>query len=692
MNDCVHLCPESSGMSRGTRWGECRPSVARSSGAWVRHAVTLALLAALSLGAHAAAGASSPAAEPVVRDRIWQDIALAEDRRDWAGGTLSKALQHPDAAVRARALRAVGRLQDSTTVAAVVPLLADRAAPVRREAAFALGQIGHRSARPALERVLADRDPGVVADVVEALGKLGDTAATPRLTAFLRTGTREQRMRACEALWRLADTSAAGALVGALTDRHVARDAAVRWRVVYALEKLPLPGGIAARIAPAVLPLLSDTDPLVRAHAARTLGRQKSPLATAALLRALDDGEAAVVVNAVRALQLVADAANGRAGVRLAALLAHRDPHVRVTAATALADSFAWVGAAADSQRVRAVLVHGLQDSDFATRGACGRALLTRFRLAGLDLARPLFSDTSGYTRVAVIDGLRAMQAADLGQTPPRVVNALSGQFYNGNHLLVRMTAAEVAGQLIGRTHHAAFAPLLAGLRAGIDSPELLLAAACAGALADAGDSVSVARLTAAYPKRGHDADADARIAIRDALRTLAGRAFADSVEHANPEPAAPATRDAAFFAKPSVRRAIVHTSAGDMEWEFFTDDAPQTVKNFAALAQKGYFDSSAVHRVVPDFVIQDGDPTGTGSGGPGYTIRCEYNPLRYETGMVGMALSGKDTGGSQWFVTLSPQPHLNGRYTIFAKVTRGMAAAMRIAQGAKVYGVTLVP
>ena len=128
------------------------------------------------------------------------------------------------------------------------------------------------------------------------------------------------------------------------------------------------------------------------------------------------------------------------------------------------------------------------------------------------------------------------------------------------------------------------------------------------------------------------------------------------------------------------------------MEWEFFTDDAPQTVKNFASLAQKGYFDSSAVHRVVPDFVIQDGDPTGTGSGGPGYTIRCEYNPLRYETGMVGMALSGKDTGGSQWFVTLSPQPHLNGRYTIFAKVTRGMAAAMRIAQGAKVYGVTLVP
>ena len=98
------------------------------------------------------------------------------------------------------------------------------------------------------------------------------------------------------------------------------------------------------------------------------------------------------------------------------------------------------------------------------------------------------------------------------------------------------------------------------------------------------------------------------------------------------------------------------------------------------------------MHRVVPDFVIQDGDPTGTGSGGPGYTIRCEYNQLRYEAGMVGMALSGKDTGGSQWFVTLSPQPHLNGRYTIFAEVTRGLDVAKKVTQGAVVNRVEVFP
>jgi peptidyl-prolyl cis-trans isomerase B (cyclophilin B) len=290
------------------------------------------------------------------------------------------------------------------------------------------------------------------------------------------------------------------------------------------------------------------------------------------------------------------------------------------------------------------------------------------------------------------MDGLRTMRVRDLDETPPRVANALSGAFHTDGHLLVRMTAAEVAGVLLGATHHKTLLPLLADLRKGVGDSNVLIAAACAGALADAGDTVSVPLLAAAYATRGHDADADARIGIRDALRTLAGRAYADSVERAHPAPSPPLTYDDAFYAPPSMSRAVIHTSAGDMEWRFFNDVAPQTVKNFIALAKKGYFNGLSVHRVVPDFVIQDGDPTGTGSGGPGYTIRCEYNQARYGAGMVGMALSGKDTGGSQWFVTLSPQPHLNGRYTIFAMVTRGLDVAKRITQGTVVQRVELLP
>ncbi len=641
---------------------------------------------ALSPGGARAAARPAPAKKAAVVPfaGLKNEIVMAEDRRDWSGGRIAGALQHKDAEVRARAVLAAGRLQDTTSIPALLPLLRDKVPNVRREAVFALGQIGNRAARAPLEGLLADKDPEIVALACEALGKLGDPQAAARLVPVLRRGTPAQKMRVCESLWRLADTSATSALLAALNDR----DPAVRWRVLWALEKLPVP----ARIVPAVLPLLRDADPLVRAHAARTIGREKSPLGTQALAAALEDDDPAVIVNAVRAIQQIADTTAEATGTSLTRLLMHRDPYVRVTAATALADSFVWAMPSADVEALRAALRLGVSDGDAATRGACGRSLLARQYLAALEWVRPLYSDPSPYARVAAVDGLRNMRAREVGGKPPRVVNAIAAAFHQDPDLLVRMTAADVAGVLIGRTHHEAFAPLLDSLRAGVDDRRILLAAACAGALADAGDSASIPRLAAAYAARGLDADSDARISIRDALRALAGRAFADSIEKAHPTPAPEEKYNDAFFAAPDVRRAILKTSAGVMEWEFYGAQAPQTVKNFVSLARKNYFDSTRVHRVVPDFVIQDGDPTGTGSGGPGYAIRCEYNQLRYETGMVGMALSGKDTGGSQWFVTLSPQPHLNGRYTIFARVTRGLDVAKRVTQGAIVYGVEVLP
>jgi cyclophilin family peptidyl-prolyl cis-trans isomerase len=114
------------------------------------------------------------------------------------------------------------------------------------------------------------------------------------------------------------------------------------------------------------------------------------------------------------------------------------------------------------------------------------------------------------------------------------------------------------------------------------------------------------------------------------------------------------------------------------------------TVMNFVTLARRGYFDGSTFHRVVPNFVDQDGDPTGTGNGGPGYEIRDELNPIEYGEGTVGMALSGPDTGGSQWFVTHAPQPHLDGIYTVFGQVTSGQDVVERIEQGDRITRVTV--
>jgi peptidyl-prolyl cis-trans isomerase B (cyclophilin B) len=118
---------------------------------------------------------------------------------------------------------------------------------------------------------------------------------------------------------------------------------------------------------------------------------------------------------------------------------------------------------------------------------------------------------------------------------------------------------------------------------------------------------------------------------------------------------------------------ATIKTNRGEIKIELFHRDAPRTVQSFAHLAREGFYDDVRFHRVVPNFVIQGGCPIGNGWGHPGYTLRCEVNRHRYERGTVGMAHAGKDTGGSQFFITHSPQPHLNGRYTVFGRVVDGM-------------------
>lgn len=138
--------------------------------------------------------------------------------------------------------------------------------------------------------------------------------------------------------------------------------------------------------------------------------------------------------------------------------------------------------------------------------------------------------------------------------------------------------------------------------------------------------------------------------------------------------------------------RAILTTQKGTFSIEFFPEDAPLTVDNFIKLARANYFNGLEVHRVVPNFVMQDGDPRGDGNGGPGWSIRCEINMVPYERGAVGMALSGKDTGGSQWFVTHSPQPHLDGGYTVFGRVNEtGMKVVDQIVRGDKIISVRIV-
>lgn len=132
--------------------------------------------------------------------------------------------------------------------------------------------------------------------------------------------------------------------------------------------------------------------------------------------------------------------------------------------------------------------------------------------------------------------------------------------------------------------------------------------------------------------------------------------------------------------------QATITTNKGDIVVDLYTQHAPKTVNNFVFLAQEGYYDSVAFHRVISNFVIQGGDPTGTGSGGPGYRFEDEVknNPMKHETGVLSMANAGPNTNGSQFFITHSPQPHLDGKHTVFGKVVEGMDVVNAIRQGDK--------
>lgn len=135
-----------------------------------------------------------------------------------------------------------------------------------------------------------------------------------------------------------------------------------------------------------------------------------------------------------------------------------------------------------------------------------------------------------------------------------------------------------------------------------------------------------------------------------------------------------------------------LETDAGDIRVVLHPQHAPTTVNNFLFLAREGFYDGVAFHRVIPNFVIQGGDPTGTGTGGPGYQFEDELedNPLKHETGSLSMANAGPGTNGSQFFITHAPQPHLDGRHTVFGKVLEGQDVVDRVKEGTRIRKVVL--
>ena len=646
--------------------------------------------------------AASAPLTPYEQKMRW--ILQLEDERQLSGGggDLLPLLKDPEARIRRRAALAAGRVR---LVGAVEPLaalmLSDDDHEVRQMAAFALGLIGDASAAGALVAGLAVADPLIQGRSAEALGMIPHPAAADAIGAMVAghvgrgvldavapDDMSSRKEAAVEAVrlgaYALVRLKAYDALAAGLLDRNgVPRSR--WWPIAFAFQRIDDP-----RAVPVLLALLAGDGQLTRSFAARGLGAAKDPRGLAPLLAVLANpaDPQAVRIQAVRGLAAIGDPTAAAALMRLITT-GSDEPNLRLEAVTALGVLKAPAAvdllidlATASWPSMRAAALTALSRTDVDTflsalsslspdeHWSVRAALATAVADLGLERAEApltrMLSDADQRVVPAVLDGLAKVAS-------PGAAAAMFAHL-QADDPVVRAAAARGLGRL---------------------KPAGAAQALTAAVARAAGDGLYVARTTAIDALVGVDPQA-ARAVLLGALTDRDWAVRIRAAEHLKkldpaadlspmrpaPPPVVPELAAVDTLISPEYSlSAYIETSKGAIQIELAVLDAPRTVANFITLVRKGYFRGVQLHRVVADFVVQDGDPRGDGEGGPGYTIRDEINQRPYMRGTVGMALDWADTGGSQFFITHSPQPHLDGRYTVFGQVVSGMDVVDALAQ-----------
>jgi cyclophilin family peptidyl-prolyl cis-trans isomerase/HEAT repeat protein len=430
-------------------------------------------------------------------------------------------------------------------------------------------------------------------------------------------------------------------------------------------------------------------------------------LGTAALqavVAAISDPDYAVRINAARTLGTYPEPSSVQA---LTGALAGTDGHLAITAAESLGRLRS--AASLSSQRLGEIALDATRSVAFRQTALEALAMVDPAR--GAEVAERLAFDPAWRVRAAA--------ARALASAPPAAQDRMA--------TLRRDPDGRVASAALQALVGAAgdsLAPLRSVLIESLGMQDIGVRTAALSALGRLADPATLPMLLDAYGRSLADDDNDAQLAAIDAIAALErpgtspARAFftrflrsddylvrlraqarfggaADAWGDPLPlEPRHVAYAELLAAAQPpnSLPRAVIETNAGIIELRLFARDATLTVENFTRLARSGYFDGQEWPRVVPNFVVQGGDPRGDTSGGPGYSIRDEFNRHRYGTGTLGMALSGPDTGGSQWFITHSPQPHLDGAYTVFGEVVTGQDVVERIVPGDRILRIHVLP
>jgi cyclophilin family peptidyl-prolyl cis-trans isomerase len=580
-----------------------------------------------------------------------------------------------DASLREDLAMALGRIPDRQGRLALEGLLVDDEPAVRRAAAFSLGLLGDPEAQQALFAATRDKDRETGVLAVEALGRLG-TRTVDVLEALLTLPEGERWARLLPHLFRFKDDT-----VVSLAERGLAQtDPELHARAAYALSREPKAQGL-----PALRRLLADSSPTIRAWAARALGLVGGGEDLALLQPLLDDGDPGPLVQALRSAKTLA--AGGKAKPiddwtpRLRALLDDSRPGVRMSAIDAAA---VW-----GSPDLLAVLEARAADGESWERGTALVALAAGKDPRALDLALAAGSSTDDALRARAAEAAGAIGLPEAGAAleklagdpSPRVRAAALDAW-----LAADPKAAEVARRALADRDPTVRGTAFDWLAAHPVLPLGNLAEALPVVYQEGTQEQGLAGVRAVAARaRGEEKERGAGIALLEklteggpyVLRREAGESLGKLGRKVPPLQPAEQVKDTEIYRQILARtrrpRTVeIRTRRGTITVRLACPQAPMTCLNFLALAGQGFFDGLSFHRVVPDFVIQGGDPKGDGSGGPGYAIRDEINRLRYGRGVVGMALAGPDTGGSQFFIALSPQPHLDGGYTAFGEVIAG--------------------
>lgn len=583
-------------------------------------------------------------------------IRLAEHNREADSDLLKEALANGSAEEKLAAALAMGRIQSAPYAAPLTAALNDPGPGVRDAAIFALGQFGMvenvpEEAVAAVKGLLSSEETVVLALAVEALGKLGPTDGPELLAPFLSHDAAWIRTKAAHAMMRWRFTPV--------------------WRGE-AQEPAAWPDAASEALAAA----LADPEPEVRVAAAHAFSRYGDPRVLGTLAGLEKDDNPLVRLFAIRGV--------GRSGVPSAADsilwgLSDSDPGVRAETVQAIGTL----------ERQELLTIALADDTSFHVRAALARVLGDAEGSASLKILRKLEDDRSTTVKAATITSVSARLGSGY--------RMLLEQYLKDDRWPVRAAAAAAGGfaSAVSDGDPRVAAAALSGMEEKLDDENV--ADAIRGALAS--EDLAV-RGTAAglleewpYPDQVELLQqvlagstgvrwASLRTQVRTALEEL-GEELPEE-EDSQTEAGLPSRT---FDVNPIV---VLETSKGVMEIECLPDDAPVHVANFVKLVEDGLYDGLTWHRVVPNFVIQGGDPEGNGWGGPGYTIPDEINRHRYGRGAVGMPKLGKDTGGCQLFITHIPTPHLDGNYTVFGQVISGLEVIDRIEVGDVILSATL--